>query len=134
MSCLAGGGFNYGGGTTDTTQSHADTGQYRSADTVAEMAAKRRAILAATVEQHLVDADAEAAEYGDKPISEQAKQATRGISHEILRHMFDTLLWHAGVKISVVATHEGGASIILVDRALTKRLTFRIEPNGREAS
>jgi hypothetical protein len=134
MSCLAGGSFSYGGGTTDTTQSHADTGQSQDAQTVADMAAKRRAILAATVDQHLADADAEAEEYGDEPISEQAKESSRRISHEILRHMFDTLVWHVGVKISVTATHEGGTSIVLVDRDLTRRLTIRIEPNGQDIS
>jgi hypothetical protein len=134
MSCLASGGFSYGGGTTDTAQSHADSGQNQEAQTVADMAAKRRAILSATVDQHLADADAEAEEYGDEPVTRQAKEMARQISDEILRHMFDSLVWHSGARISLTATHEGGVSIVLVDRDLTKRLTIRIEPNGRDVS
>lgn len=126
MTCLAGGGsFSYDCPPGHDSRS-CDSPDGKQANQVAAMAASRRTAMVARIQHQLDEDRAEAAEFGEEQISALAT----GICIQIATAIIDSLVWQDSLMVSASSTWKGGASLVLTNKTLSKRLSIKIPPEG----
>lgn len=126
MTCLSGGGsFRYDCPPGHDTRS-CDSPDEKQAHQVAAQAASRRTAMVARIQRQLDEDRAEAAEFGEEQISAVAT----GICIQIATAIIDSLVWHDSLMVSASSTRKGGASLVLTNKDLSKRLSIKIPREG----